>query len=99
EVVYEFYLRGFTFRPISLAESGASEFLEDGGQALIPPFTALPGLGDTAALSIARERDKSPFLSVEDIQIRTKANKAHIDALRDVGAFGALPESTQMDLF
>ncbi|MDR1735555.1 MAG: PolC-type DNA polymerase III [Oscillospiraceae bacterium] len=99
EVVYEFYLRGFTFNQVSLQHSHATDFLEIDEKTLLPPFTALPGLGEAAAESIQAEREKSFFLSIEDIQNRTKANKAHIDSLREVGALSGLPESAQISLF
>lgn len=99
EVVYEFYLRGFSFAPVSLWDSHETDFLATDEMTLRPPFTALPGLGESAAESIVREREKAPFLSVEDVQIRSKANTAHIESLRKVGALDGLPESTQVSLF
>ena len=53
EVCYEFYLRGFSFEPIDLYRSHATKFLMDGEKGtLLPPFSALPGLGEAAAESI-----------------------------------------------
>ena len=100
EVCYEFYRRGFTFLPVSLYESDAVRF-HICGQALRPPLTTLPGLGETAAESILRTRDEGAFLSVEEIRIRCggKVTGAHIDALRDIGALEGLPESAQLNLF
>ena len=57
-------------------------------------------LGEAAALSIAEEREKEPFMSQEDISIRCgKASSAVIQSLRDIGALGDMPESNQLDLF
>ncbi|MBO4331289.1 MAG: PolC-type DNA polymerase III [Oscillospiraceae bacterium] len=55
EVCYEFYLRGFSFAPIDLKKSLADEFRIEGGR-LIPPFTAIAGLGKAAANDIYDHR-------------------------------------------
>ena len=98
EVVYEMNLRGFEFAPVDLYRSDAVKFKMEGNR-LIPPFTAITGLGEAAAQDIVDHRDK-PFLSVEEFAAAcTKVSKAHIDQLRDAGAFGDMPETAQMSLF
>jgi DNA polymerase-3 subunit alpha (Gram-positive type) len=99
EVCYEFYKRGFTFQPMDVHVSDATRFtVEDG--ALRPPFVSLPGLGETAAYDIQRERETDRFVSVEDLTARCgKVSKTHVQQLLDEGAFGDLPLSTQMNLF
>ncbi len=98
EVVYEMNLRGFEFAPVDLYRSDAVKFKMEGNR-LIPPFTAITGLGEAAAQDIVDHRDK-PFLSVEEFAAAcTKVSKAHIDQLRDAGAFGDIPETAQMSLF
>ncbi len=98
EVVYEFYLRGFSFAPVSLQKSDATRFTME-GDTLIPPFTAIAGLGEAAALDICEKRDQD-FLSVEEFaQACTKVSKTHIEQLRQAGAFGDLPDTAQMSLF
>jgi len=58
EVVYEFYLRGFTFEHMDLYRSHAVNFLPDNEKgSLLPPFTSVPGLGETAAWSIMEQRE------------------------------------------
>ena len=49
EVCYEFYLRGFHFDTISIYDSDATKFKVT-KNGLLPPFTAVHGLGETAAL-------------------------------------------------
>ena len=44
--------RGFTFKNIDLYESDALRFKVD-GNSLVPPFSALAGIGDNAARNIA----------------------------------------------
>ena len=99
EVCHEFYRRGFVFDPIDLYESHSTKFLitEHG---LRPPFTAIPGLGEVAACSIIDERQKSKFLSMDEIQMRcNKVSKAVIELLSQNGALGDLPKSSQMSFF
>jgi len=99
EVCYEFYKRGFTFSPLHIASSDAAFFLID-GQTLIPPFTALPGLGEVAARGIVEQREREPFLSVEEVYVRcSKVTKAHMEALVEIGAFEGLRDSNQESLF
>jgi len=98
EVVYEFYLRGFRFAPIDLKRSHATRFTVD-GDTLIPPFTAIAGLGDAAAWDIYEKRDRD-FTSVDDFALAcTKVSKTHIDELRSAGAFGDMPETAQISFF
>ena len=98
EVVYEFYLRGFSFAPVSLKKSDATRFRMEGNQ-LIPPFTAIAGLGEAAALDIYEKRDRD-YISIEEFAMDcTKVSKTHIEQLRQAGAFGDMPETAQMSLF
>ncbi len=99
EVVYEFYLRGFEFLPIDIYKSDAARFqLEDGK--LRPPFVAVSGLGESAAEDIVRGREGRQFLSIEDFSAACpKVSKTHIQMLKDAGAFGDLPDTSQVSLF
>ena len=99
EVCYEFYLRGFTFAPISLTESHATKFLIKDGQ-LLPPFIAVGGLGETAAWDILAGREGREFISIEEFAAACpKVSQTHIENLRAAGAFGDLPDTSQVSLF
>ena len=99
EVVYEFYLRGFEFLPISIYESHATKFLIKDGK-LLPPFVAISGLGENAALDIMKGREGKEFLSIEEFSLACpKASKTHIQMLKDAGAFGDLPDTSQVSFF
>ena len=99
EVVYEFYLRGFEFAPISIYDSHATKFLIKDGK-LLPPFVAVSGLGETAAWDIMEGRKDRRFISIEEFSAACpKVSKTHIEKLRDAGAFGDLPDTSQMTLF
>ena len=98
--VYEFYLRGFTFRHVNLYQSEAVHFILDGEDALIPPFTAIPGLGETAAQSIVEQREGKDFVSIEEFSDACpKVSKTHIEQLKAAGAFDDMPETSQITLF
>ena len=100
EVVYEFYLRGLTFRNVDLYRSQSVRFVLDGDNALIPPFTSIPGLGETAAQSIVEQRVGKEFVSIEEFsEACPKVSKTHIEQLKADGAFDDMPETSQITLF
>ena len=99
EVVYEFYLRGLDFLPIDLYKSHATKFLIEDGK-LRPPFVAISGLGENAAWNLMEGREGKHFLSVEEVAAACpKVSKTHIQMLKDAGAFGDLPDTSQVSLF
>ncbi len=99
EVVYEFYLRGFDFLPIDLYKSDAKKFLIEDGK-IRPPFVSISGLGENAAEDLARGREGKQFISIEEVAAACpKVSKTHIQMLKDAGAFGNLPDTSQVDLF
>ena len=101
EVCYEFYLRGFTFENIDLYRSDATKFsMNEEKNSLLPPFTAIPGLGETAAISIVENREGRHFISQEELLAACpKVSKTHVDQLRAAGALGSMPETSQISLF
>ena len=99
EMCYEFYIRGFEFLPMDLYESHATKFLIKDGK-LLPPFVSVSGLGETAAWDIMEGRKGKTFVSVEEFSAACpKVSKTHIDNLREAGAFGKMPETSQITLF
>ena len=101
EVCYEFYLRGFRFERMDVYKSAALRFTMDEEQGTLrPPFVSVAGLGETAALSLAEQRQGREFISIEEVSAACpKVSKTHIQLLREAGAFGDLPETSQLDLF
>ena len=99
EVCYEFYLRGFEFAPISIYESSALRFeIKDGK--LLPPFVSVSGLGESAAWDIVEGRKGKEFISIEEFSAACpKVSKTHIENLKEAGAFGSLPDTSQVTLF
>ena len=91
--------RGIVFDSISLDKSDSKNFVVGENGHLIPPFRTIDGLGDAVSKLIVEEREKRPFLSIEDLQNRTKINSTLIDKLRDMHILDGLPESSQLSLF
>ena len=99
EVVYEYYLRGFEFMPISLYDSHATRFQVKDGK-ILPPFVAISGLGESAAYDLMEGRKGKNFLSIEEVsEACPKVSKTHLQMLKEAGAFGDLPETSQITLF
>ena len=99
EVVYEFYLRGFEFLPISLYKSHATKFLIEDGK-ILPPFVSISGLGENAAWDLMRGREGKTFISIEEVCLACpKVSKTHVQMLKDAGAFGDMPDTSQISLF
>ena len=99
EVAYEYYLRGFEFLPIDLYESHATKFLIKDGK-LLPPFVSISGLGENAAWDLMKGREGKNFISIEEVAAACpKVSKTHIQMLKEAGAFGDLPDTSQVSLF
>ena len=99
EVVYEFYLRGFEFAPIDLYESHATKFLIKDGK-ILPPFVSISGLGENAAIDLMEGRKGKHFISIEEVCAACpKVSKTHVQMLKDAGAFGEMPDTSQVSLF
>ena len=66
----------------------------------MPPLVAVSGLGENAALDIMKGREGKEFLSIEEFSLACpKASKTHIQMLKDAGAFGDLPDTSQVSFF
>ncbi|SDC87458.1 DNA polymerase-3 subunit alpha [Paenibacillus sp. UNCCL117] len=98
EMAIEMTARGFSFKPVDLYKSDATKFIIE-GDSLIPPFSAVGGIGENAARNIAAARDAGPYLSIEDFQTRSKASKTIVELLGGMGCFRGLPETNQLSLF
>ena len=64
------------------------------------PFSSLAGVGEAAAVSLREARDTGgEYISIDDLQARSKVSSAVIDTLREAGSLSSLPESSQTTLF
>ena len=99
-ICLEMTARGFHFENIDITKSDATKFIvTEDKKGLIIPFSALDGLGDAVAKTIIKERKKSPFYSIEDLQARGKVSKTLIDKMKEMHVLDGLPESNQLSLF
>ncbi len=98
EVAAEMYLRNVHFLPIDLKKSDATKFIvEEAGLRL--PFISVPQLGENAALAIESEREKSEFLSVEDLKKRCKLSASVIEEMHRMGTLAGVAKTNQLSLF
>lgn len=98
QIVNEMMARKIEFLPVDIYKSEAKMFKVEDGKIRLP-FSSLPGVGGAAADSLAETGKHTAYLSIEDMQIKTKVTKAVIETLKDVGVLKDLPESSQMSLF
>lgn len=98
QIVNEMMARKIEFLPVDIYKSEAKMFKVEDGKIRLP-FSSLPGVGGAAADSLAETGKQTEYLSIEDMQIKTKVTKAVIETLKDVGVLKDLPESSQMSLF
>ena len=98
QLINECMERGIRFLPIDIEKSKSYEFIPENG-AIRMPFSALPGLGDNAALNIIQAREEEKFFSVEDLQTRAKLTKSVIEILRKNRVLDNLSETDQISFF
>lgn len=99
EVAQEMYVRGIKCLPVDLYKSEATRFLVT-DEGILPPFTALQGLGTAAANNIVEARKAAGvFISVEELKAKAGISKAVIEILDKHGCLKGLEQSSQMSLF
>ena len=98
QIVNEMFARGIEVLPVDIYRSDAKMFIIEDGKIRLP-FSSLPGVGEAAAVSLAEAGKQGEYLSIEDMQVKTKVTKAVIETLRESGILNDLPESSQMSLF
>ena len=99
KVALEATARGIKFLNVDLYKSDATVWVAKNDTEIYPPFNAIEGLGDTVAKAIVAEREKQPFISIEDVQKRGKVSKTLIDKMVSMGILKDLPDSNQVSLF
>lgn len=103
-VALEAARRGVRISPISITRSDATTFvIDEKNNLLIPPFSLLGGLGSQVAESIVEARNRSPFISEEDLLTRTRIGENKLEDIKrnysDEFDLEGLPESDQLTLF
>ncbi|MDO4459759.1 MAG: PolC-type DNA polymerase III [Clostridia bacterium] len=99
QICNEILARGIEFLPIDIYKSDARKFLPEDGKIRLP-FASLSGVGASAAQGLADARNYGgEFISIDDFKVRSGAGQSVIDVLKAAGAFGNLPDSSQISLF
>ena len=91
--------RGIKFLNVDLYKSEATVWVANNDKEIYPPFSAIDGLGETVAKYIVEERNKRSFMSIEELQKRTKMSSAIVDKMRSMNIFDGMDESNQLSLF
>ena len=87
--------RVFAHRPVPFPRDQYQ--IEDGKIRL--PFCSLKGCGDAAANSLYEAAQQGEFISMDEIVSRSGVSRTIVENLKEFGALGDLPESSQMTLF
>ncbi|MBR6524304.1 MAG: PolC-type DNA polymerase III [Clostridia bacterium] len=98
EMCREMYARGIEFSGLDLYKSDSHKFLPADGK-IIPPFSALPGLGGAAAAGIVEARNEGEFYSVKEFADRAHVSKTLIQLMKDYHILDGLPETDQVSFF
>ncbi len=98
QVVYEYFLRGFTFEPVNLYESEVEDFIIK-RNSLLMAFSSIQGVSPLAASNIIAARKAGKFSSIDDLRNRAGINKTCIAALKAQGCLNDLEETNQISLF
>lgn len=99
-IALEMVERGFNISMIDLNKSMTRYWIVDKEHnSIIPPFNVLDGLGESASETVVEARNKRPFMSIEDLQSRTRLSQQHIETLKKLKVLEGLPESDQISLF
>ena len=99
QLVNEMLSRGYEFLPIELGKSRGSKYVVEDDKVRLP-FSSLKGLGGAAADALERVTiHGEEYISVEELQQASGVGSGILDRLRQVGALGDLPESSQVSFF
>jgi DNA polymerase-3 subunit alpha (Gram-positive type) len=98
QIINEMLARKIEVLPVDLYKSDAYRFLVEDGKIRLP-FASLAGVGESAAQSLQLARKEGEYISIDDVQIRSKVTKAVIETLNEAGVLKGLPESNQISFF
>ncbi len=98
KIVKEMYARGIEFAPIDIYQAN-SRLFQIVGDKIMPSFTSIDGLGETAADSLQEAARAGKFLSKDDLKQRSKISDTIVQKMSEMGLLEGLPESNQISLF
>ena len=98
QIVNEMLARGIEVLPVDLYKSDAYKYVVEDGKIRLP-FSSLAGVGESAAQNLQESRKEGEYLSIDDVQMRSRVTKAVIETLENAGVLSSLPKSNQMSFF
>ena len=98
QIVNEMLARGIKVLPVDLYKSDSYKFSVEDNKIRLP-FSSLSGVGESAAQSLVDSRQEGKYISVDDVQLRSKVTKAVIETLENAGVLKGLPKSNQISFF
>ena len=98
QIVNEMLARGIEVLPVDLYKSDAYKYIVEDGKIRLP-FSSLSGVGESAAQNLQESRKEGEYLSIDDVQMRSRVTKAVIETLETAGVLNSLPKSNQMSFF
>ena len=98
QIINEMLARGIEVLPVDLYKSDSYKYMVEDGKIRLP-FASLAGVGVSAAQNLQDAAKDGEYLSIDDVQIRSKVTKAVIETLQEAGILKNLPESNQMSFF
>ncbi|BED92825.1 MAG: PolC-type DNA polymerase III [Candidatus Paraimprobicoccus trichonymphae] len=98
QIINEAIARNVEFLPVDLYKSDAKMFLVENKKIRLP-FSTISGIGQAAAENLREARKDGEFLSIQEIQDRTKLPKPVLETLKKYGVLKNLPESNQLSFF
>ena len=98
QIINEMLARGIEVLPVDLYKSDSYKYIVENGKIRLP-FASLSGVGVSAAQSLQDAAKDGEYLSIDDVQIRSKVTKAVIETLEEAGILKNLPQSNQMSFF
>lgn len=98
QIVNEMLARGIEVLPVDLYKSDAYKYTVENGKIRLP-FSSLSGVGESAAQNLQEAKKEGEYLSIDDVQMRSRVTKAVIETLETAGVLNSLPKSNQMSFF
>ncbi|AMD94705.1 PolC-type DNA polymerase III [Leptotrichia sp. oral taxon 847] len=99
EILIEMNYRNIELAKPNVLTSDAKLFTITEDKKIQLPLIAVDGLGESVAEKIVSEREKDPFLSLEDLTKRTKLNKTVLKILEDYECVEGIQKENQGKLF
>ncbi len=98
QIINEMLARNINILPIDLQKSKAKEFVVEDDKIRLP-FCSIDGIGMTVAENLEECGQKYKYISVEDLQMKTKISKTVLETLTKMGVLKDLPLTNQISLF